>query len=332
MSAMGFMNVPPRSPRSAHMIERFDDFAPRGPHPVGLVSLAIADPANPGRVLCTDVWFPTVRARRGEDLAPDRGAPHPFGQPHAAIPEAPPADGPFPLLVFSHGNAGTRRQSTFLTTHLASWGFVVAAPDHTGNTYDDMLLLGGEARRDAIRAARTNRPRDVSLVIDAIVAGDPRWPAVDGEQIGVLGHSFGGYTALKMPRRDARVRAVCGLAPAAEAFLGRKAFEPDELPFARPVPALIVAAVDDSLVDLDGSVRPLFARLAPPCTLHTVDDADHYHFCDGVEWLHGLLVRNPHPDQPRPARPYAELLPQARAHRIICALVTTFLSAMSAER
>ena len=40
------------------------------------------------------------------------------------------AQGRFPLVVFSHGYGGLRTQSSFLTAHLASWGFVVAAPDH----------------------------------------------------------------------------------------------------------------------------------------------------------------------------------------------------------
>ncbi len=39
-------------------------------------------------------------------------------------------DGPFPLVLFSHGFAGFRLTSTALTTHLASWGFVVIAPDY----------------------------------------------------------------------------------------------------------------------------------------------------------------------------------------------------------
>ena len=49
--------------------------------------------------------------------------------------------GPFPGVVFSHGMAGHRRQSTFLCTHLASHGFVVASPDHVGNTLPEMLPL-----------------------------------------------------------------------------------------------------------------------------------------------------------------------------------------------
>ncbi len=46
----------------------------------------------------------------------------------------PPAAGDFPLVIYSHGNGGLRYVSAFLTEHLASHGFVVMAPDHTGNT------------------------------------------------------------------------------------------------------------------------------------------------------------------------------------------------------
>ena len=45
-------------------------------------------------------------------------------------PGLPAAEGRFPLVLFSHGFASFRTQSSFLTTHLASWGFVVISPDY----------------------------------------------------------------------------------------------------------------------------------------------------------------------------------------------------------
>src|SRR5439155_87759 len=45
------------------------------------------------------------------------------------------APGPFPLVLFSHGNGGIRFQSLFLCAHLASHGYVVASPDHRGDTF-----------------------------------------------------------------------------------------------------------------------------------------------------------------------------------------------------
>ena len=64
------------------------------------------------------------------------------------------APGPWPLALFSHGHQGYAENSSFLMAHLASHGWVVAAPDHTGNTTFD-----GASRTSAIYL---QRPRDDS--------------------------------------------------------------------------------------------------------------------------------------------------------------------------
>ncbi len=301
--------------------------ADRGPHPVGVTTLELASYDDPSRLLPTDVWYP---ADAGTP-ATGRPAEHPIGAPHEAWADAEPARlrAPCPLVAFSHGNGGFRRQSTFLTTHLASWGMVVTAPDHSGNTFFEMLSVSDEDERVRIhKDARRNRPNDVAAAIEAILAGGG-WPAVDPARIGAVGHSYGGWTALKMPARDARVRAVCGLAPASEPFVGRKAFELRELPLS--CPSLIVPALEDVLVDIDTSVRPLFERLTQSA-LVGIKNADHFHFCDHVELLHGLHEKNsPRPKQTRPTRPYSDLLDEARMHRVVRALVTDFFAATLAR-
>jgi predicted dienelactone hydrolase len=303
------------------------EYAARGPYPVGVASLVLADAEKPGRRVPVDVWYPADV--QGWRRAP--AAAHPIGAPHDARADAPPlsaerAGDPLPVVAFSHGNSGFARQSTFLTTHLASWGMLVAAPDHTGNTFFEMLGVADEDERIRIhKAARADRPRDLAAALEAVLGGGA-WPLASPDRVGVLGHSFGGWTALKLPRRDARVRAVCGLAPVSEPFVGRKAFEAGELPFANAIPTLIVSARDDVLVDLETSVRPLAARLAEPRALVVLRDADHFHFCDHLELIHGLHEKNPRPRQTRATRAYAELLPEARAHRLLAGLVTGFFA------
>lgn len=297
------------------------EHAERGPHPVGVVEVAVPSPGReaPERVLPVEVWYPAAEPRSGTPAV------HPLNRPHDARSGAAPADGAFPLVAFSHGNSGLRHQSTFLTTHLASWGFVVAAPDHAGNTFFEMVRIQSEDERKRVHfEARHNRPADLAVVIACATSGDRRWAVVDDSRIGVAGHSYGGWTAFKMPAREPRVRAVLGLAPASEPFVGRKAFEPDELPFADDVATMIIAGIDDVLVDLETSVRPLFERLGAPSALLGIEQADHFHFCDGVELLHGMHLKNVRPNQPRATKPYEEQMPEARMHRAVRASTLHF--------
>jgi len=302
-------------------------YATRGPYPVGVRTLQVATDENRERALPADVWYPAAAQWSGRDIDPADDAGHPFGARHTAVLNATPANDRFPLLLFSHGNSGLRQQSTFLTTHLASWGFVVAAPDHVGNTFAEMFNLDEEQRKAVHRAARRNRPTDLQAVIRTLAGGGADLPSVRLDRIGVIGHSFGGWTAMKMPAREARVQAVCGLAPASEPFVGRSAFAEGELPFAGEVATLLIAGADDCLVDLDTSIEPLYARLSSPRALVVIDDMDHFHFCDSIKLIHDNHVRTPRPGLRRAVRPYRDLLPEARAHRIVRALATGFLHA-----
>jgi len=223
-----------------------------------------------------------------------------------------------------------RHQSTFLMTHLASWGVVVAAPDHVGNTFTEMLALPDEASRRAThRRMRRLRPHDLHAVLRALCdeahLADRR-PPIDPQRLGAFGHSFGGWTALKLPALESRLRSVCGLAPASEPFVGRKAFAASELPLPRHVEALLVAAQYDVLVDLESSVRPLFRRLGPGARLEIVDRADHFHFCDGIEVLHRMHRRNPREGQTQPTRPYSELRDEPEMHALLMERVTRFFA------
>jgi predicted dienelactone hydrolase len=241
-----------------------------------------------------------------------------------------PISTPCPLVAFSHGNSGLRQQSTFLTTHLASWGFVVVAPDHVGNTFNEMMALPDEEARQAThRQIRGLRPHDIHSVIRALLDGrhlSNELPLLDPERLGLLGHSFGGWTALKVPALESRVAAVCGLAPASEPFVGRKAFDPGELPLSEKISSLVLAARDDVLVDLDTSIRPLADRLGPDSQLEIIDRADHFHFCDGLVMLHKMHENNPRENQLRATRPIAELRDEGDMHAVLNERVVRFFA------
>lgn len=95
-----------------------------------------------------------------------------------------------PLMVFSHGSGGLAEQSYFLTEFFASHGFVVAAPDHTGNTFTDANNVPPEMFY--------LRPLDITAVLDFVYSppdGDPLAGRLS-DKVVMAGHSFGGYTTL----------------------------------------------------------------------------------------------------------------------------------------
>ncbi len=104
-----------------------------GTHTVGFRQIDLHDQAR-DRDVTTAVWYPAVAPEQGDEpvyyMAMIRGRAYADLAPDAAA-------APFPLVMFSHGNQGVGIQSVTFTEHLASHGFVVAAPNHEGNTLFD---------------------------------------------------------------------------------------------------------------------------------------------------------------------------------------------------
>jgi dienelactone hydrolase len=312
------------------MTSPIPDFSQRGPYAVGALETKIPSPGDPmdsARSLPTEIWYPAVAPPPASDPTLT-AASHPLGFHHEASIGLAPDSHTAQLIAFSHGNSGFRQQSTFLTTHLASWGFVVVAPDHVGNTFNEMMALTTEDERKAVHLrARSQRPHDLVAAIRGVIDDGferDRLPPIDPSAVGILGHSYGGWTSLKIPAMETRVRAIGCLAPVSEPFVGRKAFEAQELPFSDAIDTLILTGRDDVLVDLDTSIRPLHERLGPAARLEIIDGADHFHFCDGIELLHKMHENNPRPNQLRATRPLNQLLGEVEMHALVNERVTRF--------
>lgn len=310
----------------------YDPFS-RGPFPVGVRSAELRDDSR-GRKLATEIWYPAADAHIGEDLAEasqDRyrilaAAPE---IPQEAVRQAQPRQGRFPLVVFSHGFGGHRRQTAHFCIHLASHGYLVASVDHTGNTTSEMLELVLRVRtggalphpHELMESYVAYRPTDLRFAIDWVLAS-PFGALVDSERIGATGHSFGGWTALMVTGQDARIRAALPLAPAGGA--SHLPTEPMrqalDLDWQRGVPTLYLAAEHDSLCPLEG-IRELFERTRGRTRLMVLRGAEHFHFCDRVEETHELIrlavlatAGNGSYRELRRLRPIGELCPAEHAY------------------
>ena len=143
------------------------------------------------RPLTLEIWYPaaigteaggtyTATLRDGQTKATLTG--------RAARDAAPAAQGPFPLVLLSHGYPGNRFLMSHLGENLASKGYVAVAMDHTDSTYSDQAAFG---------STLLHRPLDQDRVLDHIAGlTDPLGAIVDTDRTGIVGYSMGGYGAL----------------------------------------------------------------------------------------------------------------------------------------
>jgi len=274
----------------------------RGAAAVGVRTIVVRDEVRGGRTLTVEIWHPAAEPHRGQDLLPatqDRFEVAP-GLPvsvQRAVRNAEPLRGRFPLVLFLHGANAHRRQSTELCTHLASHGYLVAAPDFTGNTtadqlHDMQLESGATPRLATFLQSAADRPLDAQLVIDRVLAGAAPGLSelVDGERIGTAGQSFGGWTCLALNSKDQRPKACFPIVPGwsrgpGDPGLSAMARLDD---WGRDVPTFILAAGRDSVVKLD-VLRGLYRDLTVSKRLAVLRAAGHVHFADDAEAVHEEL-------------------------------------------
>lgn len=191
---------PDDAPRAAEAA-----YAVAGPYAAGVTTLSLGDRS-------VEVWYPAEPSGVGSaprdayyirDFIPpafDALIPPSVNPPFLtdAYRDVPAATGPFPFVLFSHGAASYRLQSSVLTAHLATWGFVVASPDYFERGL--WSVLGGAVthpRADTVVAGEAiDALRDAGDVQGGVLEG-----VVDTSRVFPIGHSAGGGTSLDLLRR-----------------------------------------------------------------------------------------------------------------------------------
>lgn len=276
-----------------------------GPFPVGVTTIQVVDPertdamTHAHRMLLTEIWYPavdnTADARRNslKDFFPGRIQEYSLIMKIAfhvdlgtviktfqskAFRDIAVRAGKWPLVLFSHGNGGMRFQDVFWCEHIASHGYIVVAPDHTGNSLITGLIGDLTPFNDSQygrRQAALDRPKDISFLIDCMErfnrGADSRFCGkIDMDHIAVAGHSFGGYTATMVADQDARVDAII---PMAGVNKSRSRYD---------CPVMLLMAGEDDTIGQDGNtrIRRYYQESTGEKYLLNFINAGHYSFTE----------------------------------------------------
>lgn len=162
------------------------------PQPVGQQSAHFEDATrrnwsgSGARPLETLIWYPAAAGTQEADweVAIFKAGRNAKG---AAMANSP---AKLPLIVLSHGTGGAAMSLAWLGETLAANGYIVAAVNHHGNT--------GAEPTQPLQGTLVwwDRPRDLSVLIDRLLADPQLGPRIDSSRIGVAGFSIGGNIAL----------------------------------------------------------------------------------------------------------------------------------------
>jgi dienelactone hydrolase len=304
----------------ARRTDEYDPFI-RGRFPVGVRTIQAPDAVR-NRLFPCEIWYPAAVQHAGQDIAP--GTQDSFTAPpgdaqrsQMAVRNAAAQPGTCPLIIFSHGSAyWHRRMATFLCTHLSSHGSVVAALDHSEVVAAELARKDGETQEQRTARAEAwvaNRVPDIRFLLDHLLNG-AAWDSeanLDPMRVGIVGYSFGGWTALAATADDWRIRAVVALAPGGSSQ-PKPGIIPAKLTFAwgRDVPTLYLVAEHDTMTPLSGMYE-LFEKTPATKQMVILRRADHIHFLDDVEQQHEAVRTMAWAGElawiPQEMRPIAEL-------------------------
>jgi predicted dienelactone hydrolase len=275
-----------------------------GPLPVGVTTTVFVDNSRTdaatkeARTLVTEIWYPAADDARNlpknkfTDFFPGGLSPQfeamvklAYKKTAAemnelywnfAVRDARVREGKHPLVVFSHGNGGTRTQNTFWCDYLASHGYVVVSADHTANAR--VTIIKGKPvlyQNDQRENSALDRPKDMSFLLDQMTlwngGADSRFGGkLDLSKPVAAGMSFGSMTAIRVADSDPRFKAVIAMSGAYEDHTNLT------------VPSLYMLGTEDRTIKASGNdrIRSVYAKHTRDGFLLEMKNGGHYSFTD----------------------------------------------------
>lgn len=277
-----------------------------GPYPVGIRTIVLPEVAGYTNVEA-EVWYPAAHAGSikgdyefiGVTFAAE-GYRDAEPEPHALN----------RLIAFSHGLGGVRQQNYAMAERLASYGFIVIAPDHPGTTTLDYLAGFDNLGPDVLR-----RPAVIRAAVDAIWGGAVPGLVAVGDTYGLIGHSLGALTAMSVGGgvlSGPGFEATCSpeVHPVACDLLGHVTYDPADVEaYALPddrvettilqspggtwafepgslagIPhPLVMGATADTILPYESEIVPVWDAVSGPAAFVTYEGAGHYGYtnmCD----------------------------------------------------
>jgi predicted dienelactone hydrolase len=221
---------------------------------------------------------------------------------------------PAPVIVISHGAGEDINTFTYLAQHLASYGFGVIVLEHPGSNAKrfEQFLAGTSPPPESTEWL--DRPLDIKYILDELTRraqSEPNFQKLNFQQVGVLGHSLGGYTALALAGAspdlerlrfdcrnedtlnlsmlvqcraveiplntdlsllaDDRIKAVMPINPVSSSILGKSGLKKVQ------IPVMIFAASQDIFTPaVSEQIRPFTWLTTPNKYLVLIENATHF--------------------------------------------------------
>lgn len=265
-----------------------ENFSARGNFEVGLREIEVQAPGSPSKAL-VQIYYPVdtddvtgltpvTALSSAEALGPPGSSLRTLVQsiapaliqnlPVNYYPGAPISDqGPFGVVLSSHGFSGDPRFVADHLSHLASWGFIVAAPSHPIRNLANIgsvLAPGGGA--PTIPAG--SDVAELRLAYEQIAAWDSNaaddfYLSVANGQVAAEGHSAGGPAIAKLKEAGVPVATLIGWATVPFTPSGKGT-----------TPVLLVPGERDQVVETEGIIAG-FNGLSAPKQLVVIARAGH---------------------------------------------------------